>query len=89
MSSNGYGARYGEQKDIPDVWRVFKAILEAIGIVVSWRGKLCLWLLAALLASTVLQLLLSLWSGSLPGSGPSRFEPVHIYLLSSEPGTGP
>jgi hypothetical protein len=28
----------GAQKDVPDARRVFKAILEAIVVVVSWRS---------------------------------------------------
>jgi len=35
MSRDGYG----EQKDVPDARRVFKAILEAIVVVVSWRCR--------------------------------------------------
>lgn len=30
---------YGERKDVPDARRVFKAILEAIVVVVSWRTR--------------------------------------------------
>jgi hypothetical protein len=35
MSMNGYG----ERKDVPDARRVFKAILDAIVVVVSWRPR--------------------------------------------------